>query len=156
MKRFVCVLCGMALVLGIGGMPVVRSESRAVQSDPRPGGGLQSRVETYWRLLEAGDREGASQFLRQEDRPYFLQNPEPPFQDPEVNGIEPSADGTRAVARIGFNLFTPAGSFPWEIQQAWTCVGGAWVAELRRSTGNPFQPRPEAEEPPPADTGCRP
>ena len=38
-----------------------------------------------------------------------------------------------------------------------TCVGGEWVAEPRRSTGNPFQSRPAAEEePPPADAGCRP
>ena len=156
MNRFVSV-CGMALALGVGMAAVSRAESRAVQSDPAPGGVLRSRATAYWRLLAAGDREGASRFLRPEDRPYFLEHPEPPFQDPEVQGIEPSADGTRAVARIGFNLFTPVGPFRWEIRQAWTCVGGEWVAEPRRSTGNPFQSRPATEEePPPADTGCRP
>ena len=158
MKRFVCV-CGMALALVVGGADVFRSESRAVQSDPAPGGALRSRAESYWRLLASGDREETSRFLRPEDRPYFLEHPEPPFQDPEVKGIELSADGNRAVARIGFNLFTPIGPFRWEIRQAWTCVGGEWVAEPRRSTGNPFQtdsPTAAAAPPPPADTGCRP
>ena len=156
MNRFVSV-CSMALALGVGMAAVSRAESRAVQSDPAPGGVLRSRATAYWRLLAAGDRDGASRFLRPEDRPYFLEHPEPPFQDPEVQGIEPSADGTRAVARIGFNMLTPFGPFRWEIRQAWTCVGGEWVAEPRRSTGNPFQSRPATEEePPPADTGCRP
>ena len=156
MNRFVSV-CGMALALGVGMEAVSRAESRTGQSDPAPGGVLQSRAAAYWYLLAAGDREGASRFLRPEDRPYFLEHPEPPFQDPEVQGIEASADGTRAVARIAFNLLTPAGPFRWEIRQAWTCVGGEWVAEPRRSTGNPFQSRPATEEdPPPADTGCRP
>ena len=156
MNRFVSV-CSMALALGVGMAAVSRAESRAVQSDPAPGGVLRSRATAYWRLLAAGDREGASGLLRPEDRSYFMGHPEPPFQDPEVQGIEPSADGTRAVARIGFNLLTPVGPFQWEIRQAWTCVGGKWVAELRRSTGNPFQSHPAAEEPPlPADTGCRP
>ena len=156
MNRFVSV-CGMVLALGVGLEAVSRAESRAGQSDPAPGGVLQSRAAAYWHLLAAGDREGASRFLRPEDRPYFLEHPEPPFQDPKVQGIEASADGTRAVARIAFNLLTPAGPFRWEIRQAWTCVGGEWVAEPRRSTGNPFQSRPATEEdPPPADTGCRP
>ena len=156
MNRFVSV-CGMVVALGVGMAAVSRAESGAVQSDPAPGGVLKSRATAYWHLLAAGDRESASRFLRPEDRSYFLEHPEPPFQDPEVQGIEPSADGTRAVARIGFNLSTPVGPFQWEIRQAWTCVGGEWVAEPRRSTGNPFQSRPAAEEePPPADTGCRP
>ena len=150
-------VCGMALALGVGMAAVSRAETGAAQSDPAPGELLRSRVTAYWRLLAAGDREGASGFLRPEDRSYFLEHPEPPFQDPEVQGIEPSADGTRAVVRIGFNMLTPVGPFRWEIRQAWTCVGGEWVAEPRRSTGNPFEPRPATgEEPPPADTGCRP
>ncbi len=144
MNRFVSV-CGMVLALGVGLEAVSRTESRAGQSDPAPGGVLQSRVPRRTGiLLAAGDREGASRFLRPEDRPYFLEHPEPPFQDPEVQGIEASADGTRAVARIAFNLLTPAGPFRWKIRQAWTCVGGEWVAEPRRSTGNPFQSRPAA------------
>ena len=157
MKRLVCV-CGMALVLGIGGAEVFRSQSRAAQSGPAPGGGVRPRAEAYWQLLASGDREGASRFLRPEDRPYFLGRPGLPLQDPEVEEIELSADGTRAVARIGYELFTPAGLFPWALRQAWTCVGGAWVAEPSRSAGNPFQPTPVVDEapPPPADPGCRP
>ena len=158
MKRFVCV-CAIALALGIGSAEAFGSESRPGQSDPAPGEVLRSRVEAYWRLLASGDREAASQFLRPEDRSYFLGHPEPPFQDPEVQGIEFSADSTRAVAEIDLTLLTPVGPFEWKIQQNWTCVAGAWVAELRRSTGNPFQSRPATEEPPlppPADAGCRP
>ena len=158
MKRFVCV-CAIALALGIGSPEAFGSESRPGQSDPAPGEVLRSRVEAYWRLLASGDREAASQFLRPEDRSYFLGYPEPPFQDPEVQGIEFSADSTRAVAKIDLTLLTPVGPFEWKIQQNWTCVAGAWVAEPRRSTGNPFQSRPAAEEPPPpppADAGCRP
>ena len=149
---------GIVLVLAVGGAAVLsRAESRAVQSDPAAGGVLRSRAAAYWRLLAAGDREGASGFLRPEDRPYFLEHPEPPFQDPEVKGIEPSADGTRAVARIGFDLFTPIGPFRWEIRQAWTCVAGEWMAEPRRSAGNPFRANSTPPEPPPpADEGCRP
>ena len=154
MKRFVCV-CGMALALGLGGADVSRSESRDAQSDALPGEGLRSRVEAYWRLLASGDREATSQLLRPEDRPYFLEHPEPPFQDPEVREIEFSAGETRAAARIGLNLLTLFGPFPWKIRQDWTCVGGAWMAEPRRSS-HPFQSRPAAEEPQPADTGCRP
>ena len=151
MKRFVCV-CGMTLALAV----VSWSRGQAPQT-PADGGELRSRAVAYWHLLAAGDRAGASRFHRPEDRQYFLENREPPFQDPEVKGLEPSPDGTRAVARIGFNLLTPVGPFRWEIQQAWTCVGGEWVAEPRRSTRNPFQSRPAAEEePPPADTGCPP
>ena len=158
MKRFVCV-CAIALALGIGSPEAFRSESRPGQSDPALGEVLRSRVEAYWRLLASGGREAASQFLRPEDRSYFLGHPPPPFQDPEVQGVEFSADSTRAVADIDLTLLTPAGPFAWKIRQNWTCVAGAWVAELRRSTGNPFLSRPAAEEPPPpppADAGCRP
>ena len=156
MNRFVSV-CGMALALGVGMATVSRAESRAVQSDPAPGGVLRSRATAYWRLLAAGDRDGASRFLRPEDRPYFLEHPEPPFLDPEVHEIELLADETRAAARVGLHLLTPFGPFPWEIRQDWTCVGGAWMAEPRRIRSNPFESRPPAEEPPPpADTGCRP
>ena len=156
MKRFVC-MCGMALALGLGGADLSRSESRAAQSGPAPGEVLRSRAEAYWRLLASGDREATSQLLRPEDRPYFLEHPEPPFLDPEVREIELSADETRAAARVGLNLLTPFGPFPWEIRQDWTCVGGAWMAEQRRIRSNPFESRSPAEEPPPpADTGCRP
>ena len=147
----------MVLALGVGLAAGSQSESRAAPAEPAPGGVLRSRVEAYWQLLAAGDRKGASEFFRPEERPYFLEHPEPPFQDPEVQGIDSSANGSRAVVRIGFTLFTPAGPFRWEIRQDWTCVGEQWMAEPRRSTGNPFQSRPAAEEPPPpADTGCRP
>ena len=154
-KRRVCV-SGIVLVLAVGGAAVSRAESRAVQSSPSDGGELRLRVAAYWRLLAEGDRKDASWFLRPEDRPYFLEHPEPPFQDPEVKGIEPSGDGTRAVARIAFDLFTPIGPFRWEIRQAWTCVAGEWMAEPRRSAGNPFRGNfSPAETPPPADEGCR-
>ena len=157
MKRFVYV-CGIALALGIGGSEAFRAESRPAQSDTAPGEALRSRVEAYWRLLAVGDREATLQFYRPEDRAYFLGHPPPTFQDPEVQGIEFSADSTRAVAAIDLTLLTPVGPFAWKIRQDWTCVAGAWVAELRRSTGNPFQSRPAPEEPPPpppADAGCR-
>ena len=157
MKPFVCAIA-LVLALAVGGAVVSGFESRAAQSGPSADGVLQSRATAYWHLLTVGDREGASQFLRPEDRPYFLEHPEPPFQDPEVKEINLSADGTRAVARIGMQLLTPIGSFKWEIRQAWTCVSGEWVAEPRRSTGNPFRADstgPTEEPPPPADTGCR-
>ena len=154
MKRFVA---AMVLALAVEGVVVVGSESRLAQSGPSVGSVLQSRAVAYWRLLAVGDREGAAQFLRREHRSHFLKNPEPPFQDPQVKDIALSADGSRAVARIGFLLFTPIGTFPWEIQQDWTCVGGEWMAEPRRSSGNPFRASPPVDEPlPPADTGCRP
>ena len=154
MKRFVAAL---ALVLAVGGAVVFGSESHLAQSASSVGRVLQSRVVAYWGLLAVGDREGASQFLRREHRSHFLESPEPPFQDPQVKDIELSADGSRAVARIGFMLLTPAGTFPWKIRQAWTCVGGEWMAEPRRSTGNPFRANPPVDEPvPPADKGCRP
>ena len=85
MKRFVC-MCGMALALGLGGADVSQSESRAAQSGPAPGEVLRSRAEAYWRLLASGDREATSQLLRPEDRPYFLEHPEPPFLDPGSAG----------------------------------------------------------------------
>lgn len=152
MKLFVA---AMALALAVGSAVVFGSESRAAQSTPPAGGGLQSRAVAYWRLLAAGDRGGASQFFRREHRIQFLENPEPPFQDPEVKDIELSVDGGRATARVGFVLLTPVGSFPWEIRQAWTCVAGEWMAELRRSPGNPFRANSPVEEPlPPADTDC--
>ena len=157
MKRRACV-SGIVLVLAVGGAAVFsRAESRAAQSAPADGGELRLRVAAYWRLLAAGDREGASGFLRLEDRPYFLEHPEPPFQDPEVTRIEPSTDGTRSVARIGFDLLTPTGPFRWEIRQAWTCVAGEWMAEPRRSASNPFRANSSTAEPvPPADEGCHP
>ena len=154
MKRFVAAL---ALVLAGGGAVVFGSESHLVQSASSVGRVLKARVVAYWGLLAVGDREGASQFLRREHRSHFLESPEPPFQDPQVKDIELSADGSRAVARIGFLLLTPVGTFPWKIQQDWTCVGGEWMAEPRRSTGNPFRANPPVDEPlPPADKGCQP
>ena len=154
MKRFVAAF---ALVLAVGGTVVFGSESRLVQSGPSAGSVLKSRSVAHWGLLAVGDREGASQFLRREHRSHFLESPGSPFQDPQVKDIEFSADGSRAVARIGFLLLTPVGTFPWEIQQDWTCVGGKWMAEPRRSTGNPFRTNSQIDEPiPPADKGCRP
>ena len=109
MKRFVCA-CGMALALvagawtssGPGAAPSNPTLRLTGYCDlgPRRTGGYSTRA----------TGRGTSRFLRPEDRPYFLEHPEPPFQDPEVNGIELSTDGTRAVARIGFNLFTPVGT----------------------------------------------
>ena len=145
MNRFVSV-CGMALALGVGMAAVSRAESGTVQSDPAPGGLLRSRAEAYWRLLAAGDRDGASGFLRPEDRSYFLEHPEPPFQDPEVRGIEPSADGD-------------PGRCPDRIQHAHTgrtvSMGGPAGLDLRRwgmGGGTP----PEYGQPlpiPPCDRG---
>ena len=152
MKRFVA---AMVLALAVEGAVVFGSESRLAQSGPSAGSVLQSRAVAYWDLLVVGNREGASLFLRREHRSHFLESPGPPFQDPQVKDIELSADGSRAVARIGLVLLTPAGTFPWEIRQAWTCVGGEWMAEPRRSTGNPFRTNPPVEAPlPPADTDC--
>ena len=96
MNRFMSV-CGMVLALGVGLEAVSRAESRSGQSDPAPGGVLQSRAAAYWHLLAAGDREGASRFLRPEDRPYFLEHPGASVPGPGSAGIEASADGTRAV-----------------------------------------------------------
>ena len=104
---------------------------------------LRARAEEYWRLLVSGDRVGASQFLRPEDRPAFLQGREQPFSNPEVATIELSDDGTRATLEITFDLQSPVGVFPWTIQQEWTGTDGEWMAEPRRST-NPFA-TPERE-----------
>ena len=49
---------------------------------------LRLRAEEYWRLLVSGDRFGASQFMRPEDRPAFLQGREQPFRDPTVGTID--------------------------------------------------------------------
>ena len=56
---------------------------------------LRPRAEEYWRLLISGDRAGASQFLRPEDRPAFLQGQEEPLRDPAIESIELSDDGAQ-------------------------------------------------------------
>ena len=39
---------------------------------------LRTRAEEYWRLLVSGDRFGASEFMRSEDRQAFLRGREQP------------------------------------------------------------------------------
>lgn len=120
---------------------------------------LGPRADEYWRRLVAGDRPGAAEFMREEVRLEFITNPEPPFLDPEVEAIELSDDATRAVASVNFDVITPFGEFRWEIDQHWTCVDGAWIAELRQASPFPFADASGAaleEPPPPADTGCMP
>ena len=104
---------------------------------------LRPRAEEYWRLLVSGDRVGASQFMRPEDRTAFLQGREQPFSNPTVETIELSDDGTRATVEIAFDLLSPVGVFPWTITQEWTGTEGEWMAEPRRRT-NPFA-TPERE-----------
>ncbi len=114
----------------------MESPPEAVQT-PGPES-LRPRAEEYWRLLVSGDRFGASQFLRPEDRPEFLQGREQAFRDPVVESIELSDDGARATMEIAFDMMTPVGTFPWKIQQEWTAVDGEWMALPRQSPGNPF------------------
>ena len=99
---------------------------------------LRPRAEEYWRLLVSGDRFGASEFLRPEDRPAFLQGREQAFRDPVIESIELSNDGARATMEIAFDMITPVGTFPWKIQQEWTAVDGEWMALPRETAGNPF------------------
>ncbi len=101
---------------------------------------LRTRAEEYWRLLVSGNRAGASEFLRPEDRPAFLQGREQPFRDPVVESIELSDDGARATLGIAFDMMTPVGVFPWKIRQDWTASDGEWMAEPRETSGNPFRP----------------
>ena len=104
------------------------------------------RAEEYWRLVVSGDRIGASQFLRPEDRPAFLQGQEQAFRDPVVETIELTDDGARATMEIAFEMLPPVGTFSWKIQREWTAVDGEWMAEPRRSSGNPFStPAPDPE-----------
>ena len=114
----------------------IESPPAAIQS-PDPDS-LRSRAEEYWRLLVSGDRFGASQFLRPEDRPAFLQGREQAFRDPAIESIELSGDGARATMEIAFDMITPVGVFPWKIQQEWTALDGEWMAEPRETAGNPF------------------
>ena len=114
----------------IGGPP-------AIVQTPGPES-LRPRAEEYWRLLVSGDRFGASQFLRPEDRPAFLQGREQAFRDPAIESVELSDDGARATMEIAFDLLTPIGVFSWKIRQEWTAVDGEWMAEPRQTAGNPF------------------
>ena len=107
---------------------------------------LRTRAEEYWRLLVSGDRAGASEFMRPEDRPAFLQGQQQPFSDPVVETIELSDDGTQATLGIAFDMITPVGVFPWKIRQEWTAVDGEWMAEPRETSGNPFRPLPRDPE----------
>ena len=103
---------------------------------------LRPRAEEYWRLLVSGDRDGASQFMRPEDRPAFLRGQDQAFRDPAVETIELSDDGAQATLGIAFDLMTPVGVFPWKIRQEWRAVDGEWIAEPRETSGNPFRPAP--------------
>ena len=116
----------------------IESPRGAVQT-PSPES-LRPRAEEYWRLLVSGDRSGASEFMRPEDRPAFLQGREQAFRDPVVETIELSDDGAQATLGIAFDMMTPVGVFPWKIQQQWTAVDGEWMADPRETSGNPFRP----------------
>ena len=120
--------------------PAAALESpRAAVQTPDPDS-LRPRAEEYWRLLDSGDRAGASEFMRPEDRPAFLQGQEQAFRDPVVETIELSGDGAQATLGIAFDMMTPVGVFPWKINQEWTAVDGEWIAEPRQTSGNPFRP----------------
>ena len=80
---------------------------------------LRPRAEEYWRLLISGDRAGASQFLRPEDRPAFLLGQKEPLRDPAIESIELSDDGAQATVEIAIDVITPVGVFPWKIRQQW-------------------------------------
>ncbi len=99
---------------------------------------LRPKAEEYWRLPVSGDCAGASEFMRPEDRPAFLQGREQAFRDPTIETIELSDDGARATMEIAFDPMTPIGTFPWKFQQEWTAVDGEWWAVRRQSSGNPF------------------
>ncbi len=121
----------------------------AIVQTPGPDS-LRPRAEEYWRLLVSGDRFGASQFLRPEDRPAFLQGREQAFRDPAIESVELSDDGARATMEIAFDLLTPIGVFPWKIRQEWTAVDGEWMAEPRESRRQPLRhprPRPRITRP---------
>ena len=90
----------------------IESPRGAVQS-PDPDS-LRPRAEEYWRLLISGDRAGASQFLRPEDRPAFLQGQEQAFRDPAIESIELSDDGAQATVEIAIDVLTPHRHLPLE------------------------------------------
>ena len=119
---------------------VTESPPAAVQTPSEES--LRARAEEYWRLLVSGDRAGASEFMRPEDRPVFLRGQEQRFSDPVVETIELSGDDAQATLRIAFDMMTPVGVFPWKINQEWTAVDGEWIAEPRETSGNPFRPSP--------------
>ena len=129
-------LTALLAVPAMGAVPRAAAAAVAVQS-PGPDS-LRPRAEEYWRLLVSGDRFGASQFLRPEDRPAFLQGREQAFRDPVIESIELSDHGARATMEIAFEMITPVGTFPWKIRQEWTAVDGEWMALPRETAGNPF------------------
>ena len=142
----------MAVLLAVPAMDAVPparaapvAGAAAIVQTPGPES-LRLRAEEYWHLLVSGDRFGASQFLRPEDRPAFLQGREQAFRDPAIESVELSDDGARATMEIAFDMMTPIGVFPWKIQQEWTAVDGEWMALPRQSPGNPFAtPAPDPE-----------
>ena len=131
-------------VPAMGAVPPAAAAPAAVQTPDADS--LRPRAEEYWRLLVSGDRAGASEFMRPEDRPAFLQGQEQAFRDPVVETIELSDDGAQATLGIAFDMMTPVGVFPWKIQQEWTAVDGEWIAEPRETSGNPFRPLPRDPE----------
>ncbi len=115
---------------------------------------VRPRAEEYWRLLVSGDRAGASEFLRPEDRPAFLQGQDEPLSDPVIESIELSEDGALANVEIALDVITPFGVVPLKIRQEWIAVNGEWMAEGREewvvegreTSGNPFRPAPPNPE----------
>ncbi len=108
---------------------------------------LRPRAEEYWRLLISGDRAGASQFLRPEDRPAFLLGQKEPLRDPAIESIELSDDGAQATVEIAIDVITPFGVLPLKIRQEWIAVDGEWMTNGREewmtegldTSGNPFR-----------------
>ena len=96
---------------------------------------LTPAVQTYWNLLEKGDKIGALEYVVLRGRNAFIRRREPPFRSWKLIKIEPRSQQEALVTVEIDQLLVLAGTYyPMPVKESWVREEGRWRVRVVQPT----------------------
>ena len=117
---------------------------------------LEKAVQTYWDLLQKGDKAGALRYVAPEGQNLFLNRRTNPFRSWELDRIEPRSPDEALVTVKVQQMLLPAGVYyPVPLREVWVRQQDGWRIRIRppspeqikRALAGGAPPRPRGPKP---------
>ena len=117
---------------------------------------LEKAVQTYWDLLQKGDKAGALRYVIPEGQNLFLNRRTNPFRSWELDKIEPRSRDEALVTVKAEQMLFPAGVYyPVPLREVWVRQQDGWRVrirapnpeQLKRALAGGTAPRPRGPKP---------
>jgi hypothetical protein len=93
---------------------------------------LVQRANSYWSLLEKGNKLEASKYVTPESRNLLVTRPIQPFSKPRVTGMEfLKKSGQVRVTITVETSFPQIGQMEWQVTEDWTFINGNWFTAVQ-------------------------